>query len=135
MKYLLDTNVIIDLLRNPDGPVAQRLAEAGGISFCAVADITLYELYSGAWMSKDPQGNIVLIDKLKEWLEIIPVSECYLEASKQKVRLKKLGQKIEDIDILIGSTAIVAERILVTGNTKHMGKLIGISLTDWNTDK
>lgn len=48
MKYLLDTNVIIDLLRNPDGPVAQRFAEAGGISFCAVADTTLYELYSGA---------------------------------------------------------------------------------------
>lgn len=52
-----------------------------------------------------------------------------------EMRLKKLGQMIEDIDILIGSTAIVAEMILVTGNTKHMGKLTGISQTDWNTDK
>ena len=39
---------------------------------------------------------------------------------------------IEDIDILIGSTAIFEGRILVTGNVNHMNRLEGIMLEDWS---
>lgn len=130
--YLLDTNAVIEILRNPQGMVSRRLMENGGVSYCAISDITLYELYAGAYASQHVDNNVAAVDRLTEWLQVIPSSSAYKEAARQKVSLKADGQIIEVIDILIGCTAIVSGRVLVSANYKHLGRLKGIHITDWS---
>lgn len=130
--YLLDTNAVIEILRNPQGVVSRRLMENGGVSYCAISDITLYELYAGAYASQHVDNNVAAVDRLTEWLQVIPSSSAYKEAARQKVSLKAEGQMIEVIDILIGCTAIVSGRVLVSANLKHLGRLEGIQITDWS---
>lgn len=130
--YLLDTNAVIEILKNPQGMVSRRLMENGGVSYCAISDITLYELYAGAYASQHVDNNVAAVDRLTEWLQVIPSSSAYKEAARQKVSLKADGQIIEVIDILIGCTAIVSGRVLVSANYKHLGRLKGIQITDWS---
>ena len=52
VKYLLDTNIIIDLLRGTS-PETKQLIVSLGISNCAISDITLYELYVGVLYKKE----------------------------------------------------------------------------------
>ena len=129
-RYLLDTCAAIDLILWPQGPVSQRIAEVG-VSACAITDITLYELYCGAYASRDRAQNVALVGRLEEWLPILPSRDAYQEAARQRSELKRRGEMIEDFDLLIGSTAICNGRILITGNGSHMGRLSGLVLEDW----
>ena len=131
-QFLLDTNAIIEIMRNPQGMVARRLMENGGVSYCAITDITLYELYAGAYASKHVDKNVAAVDRLTDWIQVIPSAQAYKEAARQKIALRAGGQIIEVIDILIGCTAIVSKRILVISNLKHLGRLQGIQITDWS---
>ena len=131
-QFLLDTNAIIEIMRNPQGMVARRLMENGGVSYCAITDITLYELYAGAYASKHVDKNVAAVDRLTDWIQVIPSAQAYKEAARQKIALRAGGQIIEVIDILIGCTAIVSKRILVSSNLKHLGRLQGIQINDWS---
>ena len=129
-RYLLDTNVVVDLLRNKDA-VKSKLIKVG-IDRIAIADLTVYELFCGAYISSQKEANLALINELIQKIAIIPSSVAYDEAAFQKNTLKKRGELIEDIDILIGSTAIHEGRILITSNVAHMHRLNGIMLEDWS---
>ena len=43
----------------------------------------------------------------------------------------KKGQLIEDADIIIGTTAIINNMVMVTENVKHIGRLNGIVVENW----
>ena len=43
----------------------------------------------------------------------------------------KNGQLIEDADIIIGTTAIINNMVMVTENVKHIGRLNGIVVVNW----
>ena len=131
-QYILDTNAVIELMREPTCLVARRLVENGGVDYCAISDITLYELYAGAFSSQKAENNVRAVEQLTSWLKVIPSATAYREAARQKAALRNAGQLIEDIDILIGSTAIETGRILVTQNEKHMKRLQGIRTENWN---
>lgn len=131
MKYLLDTNVIISLYRHEKNGIQQRLREVG-IDNCCISDITLYELYWGARLNRNTKQELMKIDSLSRNITIVPTKNIVKEASRQKYLLKEKGLPIEDFDILIGSAAIVNNLILVTRNTKHMGRLENIKIEDWS---
>ena len=130
VRYLLDTNAVVDLLRGKD-TVRNKMRKVG-IDRIAIADLTVYELYCGAYFSDNKESNLATIKQLIQQIAIIPSSEAYEEAAFQKLLLKKRGELIEDIDIMIGSTAIFEGCTLVTGNVSHMQRLDGILLEDWS---
>ena len=118
-QYLLDTNVVIDLLRHKDSSVKEKIGDVG-VGACAISEITLYELYCGAYLSSDPEKNISEITKAISYLTILPLSSAYEEAARQRAALRRRGMPIEDFDLLIACTAICTGRVLVSGNTSHM---------------
>ena len=118
-RYLLDTCAVVDLIRTSDGPVSRTLNEVG-IDACAITDITLYELFCGAYVSRNTEANVELVSEIGEWLSVIPSRMAYQEAARKRSELKTQGQTIEDFDLLIGCTAISDGRVLVTGNVGHM---------------
>ena len=52
-----------------------------------------------------------------------------------KAKLEKDGNRIDDFDILIGSTAIANGMVMVTDNIKHLGRLPGIKIENWTNRK
>ncbi len=129
-KYLLDTDIVIDLIRSSSSVAAQNVRSVT-MAMCAIADITLYELYCGAVASKDPSANIAIVDLIESKFTILNSSGAYLEAARQKIRLKTVGTPIEDKDLLIGCTAKVNGLILATGNIKHLSRIEGLKLCLW----
>ena len=124
-KYLLDTSVLVDYIRGIGEKLPKLLLDAG-ISNFAIADLTLYELYCGAYQSDRRQDNIGIVRKIEESLTILPSSAAYEEAARQRAALSQQGNPIEEIDLLIACTAVFFDRILITGNVKHMSRVAGL---------
>lgn len=129
MKYLLDTNVLISLFKNKYG-IRNAILEVGREQ-CVISTLTIGELLVGAYKGKDArQRNEV--EKTKELFSTIPVSEAIIDVyAKTRATLELQGIRIDDIDLLIASTAIYHNLIVVTHNVKHFDRIPGLQVTDW----
>lgn len=130
IRYVLDTNVLIDVLRDRPHGIRERIQEIG-IDNCVVSDITVYELYTGVAASTAPERNKELLERMFEKLAVIPASDAYWTAAREKARLAKAGTPIEDKDLLIGCTTLEYGLTLITGNSKHMGRIQGLKIESW----
>ncbi|SHE48018.1 tRNA(fMet)-specific endonuclease VapC [Psychroflexus salarius] len=129
MKYLIDTNVCIHFFRGKFSLIDSF--ETVKLSNCAVSEITLAELIFGAENSSNPKKNYKLIDKFTERTKILPIYNAIGIYAKEKVRLRKKGEMISDFDLLIGSTAISNDLIMVTENVKEFKRINGIRIENW----
>lgn len=98
---------------------------------CAISEITLAELIFGAENSSNPKKNHKIIDTFSDQVKIIPIFNSIHIYAKEKVRLRKKGVMISDFDLLIGSTAIANELIMVTENVKEFNRISKIEIENW----
>lgn len=101
------------------------------LSNCAISEITLAELIFGAENSSNPKKNYQLIDSFTERTRILPIYNAIIIYAKEKVRLRKKGEVISDFDLLIGSTAISNDLIMVTENVKEFKRITDIRIENW----
>ncbi len=127
-KTCLDTTVLVDLLRNdPDTVEFLKHAEQQGSTF-ATTDVTLFELYYGAYKTKR-QHNIEQVHTLKERLRILKLSSAAAElAGKLAAQLEEKAQPLDFRDLLIGSIAVTEGYAIKTKNKKHFEKIPGLTL-------
>lgn len=126
MKYLIDTDVIINYLRARFKLKKEFLEEGAGISI-----ITLGELIYGAYKSNLPQRSIkIALGFIRESnLQIIDLSqEAIFDFGQRKAELEKSGLRLEDFDLLIAATAKVLNLTLITGNRKHFKRIKGLKI-------
>ncbi|WP_119249994.1 type II toxin-antitoxin system VapC family toxin [Prevotella sp. AM34-19LB] len=90
-----------------------------------------YELLYGAQCSDRPSENIKAVSVFCQYVTILPMVNVWNEFAVQKAFLRKKGQLIEDADIIIGTTAIINNMVMVTENVKHIGRLNGIVVENW----
>lgn len=65
-------------------------------------------------------------------IKILPISNAVDFAAKEKIRLRLQGTPLEDnFDLLIGSTAVVYDFVMVTDNIKDFKNLVGITVENW----
>jgi len=131
IKYLLDTNILVDIIRGNESHASAKLLDIG-LNRCAIADLTVFELLYGAFVSEHQETNLQTVQGLTNSFTILSSAAAYREAAKQKSRLRQSGMLIEDIDLLIGCTSITNNLILVTDNIRHMGRLENIQLDSWD---
>lgn len=129
MKYLLDTNICIHLFRGKFNLIEKF--KKVNIDNCAISEITLAELIFGAENSPNPKKNYKIIDTFSEQVKILPIFNSIPIYAKEKVRLRKKGLMISDFDLLIGSTAISNDLIMVTENTKEFERISDIKIENW----
>lgn len=129
MKYLLDTNICIHLFRGKFNLI-ERFQEIK-LDDCAISEITLAELIFGAENSPNPKKNYKIIDQFSEQIKILPIYNAIQIYAKEKVRLRNNGIMISDFDLLIGSTAIANELIMVTENVKEFSRISAIKIENW----
>ena len=125
--YLLDTNVCILLLRGK--PEIPGRIVAVGVANCFISEITVAELYFGA----EKSGSQLEIQRTQSFVasaQVLPITSALLTYAQQRWRLQRLGQLIDDFDLLIGSTALFNNLVMVTNNTKHFARL-PVPLEDW----
>ena len=128
-KYLLDTNICIFFLKGKYNIVSK--IENAGIENCFISEITVAELKYGAEKSNRIIENSKNIELFIAKFTIVPIYTSLTVYAKEKARLSKIGQLLDDFDLLIGSTAISHEMTLVTNNTKHLNRLKHIKIIDW----
>lgn len=128
-QYLLDTDTCIAFLKGK-----HRLLEKikrVGFDNCFVSEITIGELLYGAHYSKQKDKHIKEVEKTKQLFKVIPISEALNFFAEEKARLRRTGNLIHDFDLLIGSTAVHFDMIMVTGNEKHLARISGIKIENW----
>lgn len=121
MKYLLDTDAIVDHLRGKKNISASFIKEGSAISI-----ITYAELYYGAHKSEKTEENIKKIKAMLSELavEVVNLSEAIADVyGETKAILEKKGERLDEFDLLIVSTALSLNLQLVTRNRKHFQRI------------
>ena len=129
MKYLLDTNICIHLFRGKFNLIEKF--QKINLDECAISEITLAELMFGAENSLNPKKNYKIINTFSEQVKILPIFNSIQIYAKEKVRLRKKGIMISDFDLLIGSTAVANDLIMVTENIKEFERISSIDIENW----
>lgn len=127
MKYLLDTDIVIDHLRRKNS-IREEILDIGAISI-----ITLGELIYGVYKSRDPQKSLVILNEDLQILDlkIMDINETIVaEFGKMKADLEIKGERLDDFDLLVAATAKMSNLILVTRNIKHFKRIKGLQLAD-----
>jgi tRNA(fMet)-specific endonuclease VapC len=130
MKYLLDTNICIYFL-NQDKATTEKMSRIP-IGDMAISIVTIAELQFGAFNSSKVKENLERIQYIRSIIKTINLNTAITEEyAKIKSGLRKSGNIIDDFDILIGSTAIVNNLILVTNNEQHFNRMDNIIIENW----
>ena len=130
MRYLLDTNVVSDLVRNPQGKVAQHIRKVGEARvFTSI--IVAAELRYGAAKRRSPRLSAQLETVLGA-LEVLPF-ETPADAAYGLLRtqLEQAGRPIGANDLLIAAQAIALGYTLVTDNEKEFARIEDLPRENW----
>ncbi|OGG03075.1 hypothetical protein A2W14_05210 [Candidatus Gottesmanbacteria bacterium RBG_16_37_8] len=126
MKYLLDTDVIINHIRGKKAIDKKVISEGSTISI-----ISYGELLYGACKSKNKEKSLNLISSFLNDLsiKIINLDEKIMrEYAEVKTALEKIGNRLDEFDLLIGITAKLNSLTLKTGNIKHYQRIPGLKV-------
>ena len=130
MRYLLDTNIVSDLIRNPQGRVTSRIREVGEAQV-ATSIIVAAELRFGA-AKKGSTRLSAQVDAVLGAMEILPLEEPADRAyGLLRARLEKRGLMIGGNDLLIAAQAISLGFTLVTASERESAKLNDLRCENW----
>jgi tRNA(fMet)-specific endonuclease VapC len=130
MSYLIDTNIIIYSIKG-NSIVHNNFLKNENIPK-AISVITYGELLFGAKKSQNVEKNSAVVYRIKELFPIIDIDKAIIETfSEIKANSYKTGSIIDDFDLLIASTALTMNSILVTNNEKHFSKIKGLKIENW----
>ena len=94
--------------------------------------MTVFELRYGAENSDNPQKSHKAVDRFINGLSIIPIYGLVRKYAETKVYLRKNGTPMHDeIDLIIGVTALKNNLKLVTDNEKDFRFIKGLSIENW----
>ena len=129
-RYLLDTNILSDLIRNPEGPVFHRIAEVSESAVCT-SIIVACELRYGAFKKND-LGLTSKVRQLLDVLEVLPFQpEADWQYSRIRAELERVGTPIGANDLLIAAQTLAEGLVLVTANTKEFCRIEGLVVENW----
>ena len=133
MKYLLDTNICIYIIKKRPPRVFYKLTEID-ISDVGISSITLSELEYGVEKSQFSGRNRI---GLLEFLSPIEIYDYDDLASKEygiiRAKLEKKGTIIGSLDMLIAAHAISLGLILITNNENEFRKVHKLKIENWVT--
>lgn len=133
MSYLIDTDIIIYSIKG-NRTVQNRFLKNENIPK-AISVITYGELLFGARKSKNAEKNLAVVYRIKELFPIIEIDNAVIETfSGIKAAMQKIGSLVDDMDLLIASTALTMNYTLATNNEKHFGKIKGLKIENWNKE-
>lgn len=129
-RYMLDTNIISDLIRNPQGRAAKRIAKIGEDNVCTSV-IVAAELRYGCAKS----GSKLLLKAVENLLGEISVLPFDVPADAEyggiRSELEAAGKPIGGNDMLIAAHAYATGATIVTANTDEFKRVRGLNVENW----
>lgn len=130
LKYLLDTNIVIYVLKRR--PVVVLAVFNTNASRMAISSITLSELMYGAEKSPNVNRNLEAIEEFVSHLDVLPYdAKASQHCGQIKATLERKGEIIGENDIHIAAHAISQGLILVSNNLKEFNRVPNLALENW----
>jgi len=130
MAFLLDTNIVSNVVRYPQGRVAAHIADIGD-AIVATSIIVAAELHFGALRKKSPRLTAQL-EVVLGGLDILPFAapadRIYGEL---RAHLESKGTPVGANDLLIAAHAIALGYTLVTDNVREFSRIKGLKVENW----
>ena len=135
MIYLLDTNILIYLIKNQPPTVAQRVDALPVDARLAMSFVTWAELLKGAERSTRKPEVLRRLDALaRQVMVLYPAGSSICEHyAEQFTRLKDDGTPIGANDLWIACHALAESATLVTHNSREFLRIGGLRVEDWAT--
>jgi tRNA(fMet)-specific endonuclease VapC len=129
-RYLLDTNIVSELVRDPHGPVTRRIARVGETRVCTSVVVACELRYGAA-----KKGSARLSAQLEQVLAALPILalETGVDRHYGEIRadLERKGTPIGPNDLLIAAQARALGLILVTDNVREFGRVERLVVKNW----
>ncbi|MFP4418826.1 MAG: type II toxin-antitoxin system VapC family toxin [Chitinispirillaceae bacterium] len=131
MKYMLDTNICIYIIKKKPISVLSRLQNEA-ITDVVVSSITLAELEYGVYKSSRVEQNKLALLRFFTPIEIVPFDDMAAGKYGQiRAALERAGRPIGSLDTLIAAHALSLRLILVTNNTSEFKRVKGLRVENW----
>lgn len=130
MRYLLDTNIVSDLIRHPQGTVVQHVRRVGEANICT-SIIVAAELRYGA----EKKGSSRLSSQMEAVLGVLEILPFESPADRVygliRTQLEKTGRPIGANDLLIAAQAVALHYTLVTDNASEFARVQNLRHENW----
>ena len=131
MKYMLDTNICIYIIKRKPEVVLERFFRTE-IAQIGVSSITLSELMYGVSKSSKPEQNHIALLQFMAPLEILPYGDDAAQYYGDiRVHLERQGTPIGSLDMLIAAHALSASCTLITNNEKEFIRVPNLKTENW----
>jgi tRNA(fMet)-specific endonuclease VapC len=129
-RYLLDTNILSDLIRNPQGRITERIAEVGETAVCT-SIIVAAELRFGA-AKRDSERLTIQLERILSAIDIQPFDAPADTAyARLRAQLEQAGSPIGGNDMLIAAHALATDCTVVTDNEREFTRVAGLLVENW----
>jgi tRNA(fMet)-specific endonuclease VapC len=129
MRYLLDANIVIALLNDPNSKAAKRARQERPDDI-AISSIVAHELFYGAFKSQRAAQNVALVDALK-FVVLDFEKDDARRAGELRALLASKGTPIGPYDVLIAGQAMARNLTLVTHNLVEFKRVPRLRIEDW----
>jgi tRNA(fMet)-specific endonuclease VapC len=130
VRYLLDTNIVSDLMRNPQGR-AMRGVEQVGEELVFTSILVVSEIRFGIERVQSKR----LAARLTDVLRVLPVERFEGPADERyavvRTALEGAGRQIGQMDTLIAAHALALDAVLVTDNEREFSRVPGLQIENW----
>lgn len=134
LTYLLDTSILIALLRRRSDSPRRRLRSAAG--HLAVSTISVAELEHGIARSNEPERDAARVESLLSLVEILPFDRAAAHhAGRISAHLAMEGMSIGPYDVLIAGHARSRGLVVITDNIREFRRVPGLVCENWLDDE
>lgn len=131
MRYMLDTNICISVIRQKPESVLRKIQTVNPEDVC-ISSVTYAELVHGVEKSKSGDRNRLALSMMLSKIEILDFdAHAAEEYGKIRADLEKKGTVIGPLDIMIAGHAKSRNCIVVTNNTREFNRVVGLKVENW----
>ena len=131
MKWMLDTNICIAIIRRQPEVAIKRL-RGKSVGQVGVSAVTVAELQYGAAKSTRPEAARSALAEFLLPLEVAPFDEAAcVRYGMVRAKLEAAGKTIGPLDTLIAAHALSLGVVLVTNNLREFRRVPGLTVEDW----
>ncbi|MGB2929544.1 MAG: type II toxin-antitoxin system VapC family toxin [Desulfobacterales bacterium] len=131
IKYMLDTNICIYIIKKKPQNVIERFRQAK-VSEIGVSSITLSELECGVMKSTNPEQNKLALTQFIAPIEILSYDDAAAQHyGKIRAYLERQGTPIGSLDMLIAAHALSLNSVLITNNESEFKRVSNLRIENW----
>ena len=130
MPYLLDTNVVSDLVRNPRGRAAEHVRRVGEAQVCTSIIVAAELRYGSA--KRGSQRLTRQLEAVLGVLDVLPLrAPAHIVYGEIRTRLEQTGRPIGGNDLLIAAQTVALGYTIVTDNEAEFARIEGLLRENW----